>query len=293
MGLFDFVGDILGINPEASTRNFQNELNESVEGLAGVRPKILEYNQRDRPQFNAFERESLFSSLLGDNYAPGIIDLMSQSSGRMRGNELDQIGQYAPQAQSALRALDPGSQSILDTLISQTQGNLDRGGASALDQQRVREATRSAQAVRGQGYSPRDSMQEAVNLLVNDEQAQMRRRAEASSILSTIAMNRTNPLMQLLMGGSQFNSGPMMNLAAGINSTSTLPLDPYANKDVADFNANAINAANIAKANNAGALTGTVVGGMFDLAGAGKVAGAMGSGSQSAGGKSLFSFLGF
>lgn len=299
MGFFDFVGDVLGINPEASTRSFEGEVNQSVDTLAGVRPKILDYDRRDRPQFNAFERESVFASLLGDQYAPGILDYLNQVSEQARRNEMDQLGAMAPGATDTLRSIDPGGQGILDTLINQTQASLDRGGASALDRQRVREATRSAQAARGLGYSPYDATQEAVNLLVNDEQAQMRRRAEAQGILGSIVQNRTNPIMQILMGNTGFNTSPLLNLSAGINRTSTLPLDPMASQDVATYNANAINAANIGRANNTGALLGTAVGGMFDLAGARTMAGAMAGATgtdpsaSGAGGKSIFSFFGF
>lgn len=290
MGLFDAVGDVLGLNPEPARRDFRAELSESVEGLAGVRPDILKYDERDRPKFNEFERRQLFANILGDENGAGILDLLTQTSGAGRRAEMDQVGQLAPGAQDVLRQLAPESQSILDTLIAQTQESLGRGGAGALDQQRVREATRSAQAARGMGYSPMDSVQEAVNLLANDEQAQMRRRAEAQGMLGTIADQRTNPILDLLMGRTQYNSGPLLNLSAGINQSSTLPLNPYAYSDVGTYNANATNAARIGAANNAGALAGTVLGGVFDMAGANmeRKANAPGSGSQS-----LFSFLGF
>lgn len=284
MGLFDGIGKFLGIAPEASTRNFGNEIDESVISLAGVRPKILEYDQRDRPQFNAFEVDALTQLLHGGEHGGGLISLLAGAGDASRQAEIQSLQNLAPGANNALRALSPDSQGILDTLISQTNESLSRDGLSALDRQRIQEGVRSSQAVRGGGYGPNDTTEEAVALLVNDEAAQMRRRQEARDVLGSVNAYRNAPLLALLQGASNYDAGPLMSLATGINANSTLPLNPYANKDVADFNANAINAANIAGANAAAGIVGQTIGGVFDVRAAKETA-------KAQGGSNLFSNL--
>ena len=199
--------------------------------------------------------------------APGLLDtferaqprldaLKAGSTSRQRASELADIETYGPGYREALRGINPEQTRLRDELFAQAEADLGRrDGLDPYDERMLDESIASRFAGTPFANTPRSELSAIMTKGDRGRALEDRRRGFA---LQTIGLDQSlygDPFLQITgrSGGSVplaqsfFGNAQASNSAAGPRNYVVPDTQAF---DIAGYNANAQNAANIARANN-------------------------------------------
>lgn len=216
--------------------------------------------------------EGLLSKYESD-IQPVIDRLQNESASRQRAQEISDIQSLAPQAYDAIRDYNPDQTALADKLYSYAMDDLEAGRSLTDGEYReVEQAVRAGQGFRGMGFGPADVYAEAMSVGQAGEDRYRDRLAFGSQVLGQQQALYGDPWMQILGRGSgqaplafsAVNQGYGINSAAGPKNFTPESQNAF---DIAGYNANALNATNIANANSSNALLGAGIGAIGSIGG--------------------------
>lgn len=150
-------------------------------------------------------------NLYKNQVAPALAGVNTAS----RTADINDVTNLAPGARGAMRASDPFSAAMLDTLNTQAQGDLDLGTALNPAQMRtVQQAIRARQSAAGMGRGPADIYGEAIAGSQAGQDLLERRRGFASGVIGQNQQFYGDPFMQI-MGRS---SGAAVPIAGSVGT---------------------------------------------------------------------------
>lgn len=194
--------------------------------------------------------------LYEEDILPQLTRMNAESLSQARAQDIQDISDLSPAALEALREYNPQQTALADKLAEQAMTDLERGRRLSADEYReIEQATRGAQAARGMGFGPADAFAEAMNVGQAAENRYRQRQNFASNIVAQQQALYGDPFMQIT--GRSSGQSPLafsaVNQAAGLNAASgprSFVNESQNAFDIAGYNANALNAASIAQANN-------------------------------------------
>lgn len=272
-------------------RDLYQESAQTLQAQVDLAPDLYAAEAEYRPKYNALTMSEMEKLLFGTQDEQGqaqrgLLEMLGQANPRFnqleadalsakRSAEIADLQKLGAQAVDAYDAIDPETAKLKDTLTSQAQQELDRGGE--LDPSVLRQVTqgvRGQQALQGFGYDPQSFAREVGAVGREAEGRKMQRRAFAQSVAAQNASTGLDPTMLLFNKPSTLGAtNSLMNQGAGYANMGGPQLftlnSPYA-ADLFNTNYNAEAAARMQTSNNemamnkaAASLLGTVAMGAF------------------------------
>ena len=295
MGLLDWF---LPSKPKVVKRDPRAEYEAAITTQLEHAPQIFEADKTYTPQYTDLELANQERTLFGTQGGQeGVLDMMSraqprideltrQSTSYQREGDVQDVEAYGGRATQAFRQAS-GTAGILGQL--RTQAEQELGAEGILDPRLRREfaqSVRQGQAARGQGYGIGDISEEAAFTAMQANALRRDRQRFGQSVAGTLQATSVDPFMAILgrpgqsMAAGQGAFGQAAGVASGAGPSGMFGMNPYF-AGIGDYNANAMNAANIGQYNAQMGL----LGGMIQAGGA--LAGAYGQGRMMQG-KSFF-----
>lgn len=266
-------GQAIGISPEPPpNRRFNNE----IQRILAMGPALLSSQQELSPQYTALDLQNLAISLNGQDGTPGLLGQYSTNilpaltgaqntaNTATRTADVTDLSSLGPDAVSALRATNPQTAALIDTLTGQAESGLAAGNRiGPNDVYNIVNPVRSDWANRGLGGSMPAGLAEALQLYAGGNTLQRQRQGFAGDVAGLNSALLTQPALAFLRGNAA-SPAAGQNFLAGAGGFSRTPnvfdqLGGYAS-DLFNTNYNAQAAANIASANNWAALHSAVLG---------------------------------
>lgn len=264
-------------------------------------PEIYASDAEFRPKYTDLELSQQEQTLFGSEQQAGVLDMAARAQPQIdemtrrsttyqREGDVADVATLGPQATEAFRK-SAGTDEITRLLKEQAEEELSTDGI--LDPRLRREFNQvigQGQAFLGKGYSGADLTEKAAFTAMQANQIRRDRQQFGQSVAGTLQATSVDPFMAILnrpgqamaAGDSAWGKATGVKGAAG--PSNMFGMNPYF-EGVGDYNANAMNASNIAGYNRSTALMSGII-----QAG-GSMAGAYGMGRMNQG-KSFFPGMG-
>ena len=258
------------MSPTPVQRDVYQEGRDSLQAQVDLAPEVLAAEQRTQPEYGKLQRQQMRDFLLGTGATDrGFLDLYQnevapvqtrldrEATRAQRTADIQDVGDLGADAVNAFRSANPQQKALMDAINADVLGELGAGYTLTPEESRlVAEGVGAAQASRGMGQGPADVYEQA---LATSEYGVKRKQQRLENAMRVGALNQatTADPFQLVTGRASGAGGmPLANMALGNNAMGPANFDPFAAgpMSILDFNANASQAANIAKANNNAAM---------------------------------------
>jgi hypothetical protein len=247
-------------------------------------PKIYESDAEYRPKYTDLELSQQEQTLFGSEQQAGVLDMAARaqplvdemtrkSTTYQRAGDVADVSELGPQATEAFRR-SAGTDEITRLLKDQAEERLtsDR----ILSPRVAREFDQvigKGQAFLGKGYSAADLTEKAAYTGMQARQMEREDQQFAQSVAGTLQATSVDPFMAILgrpgqaMAAGESAWGKAAGIQGAAGPSGMFGMNPYF-EGVGEYNANAANAANIAKYNRSTALTAGLIQGGASIAGA-------------------------
>jgi len=282
MGLLDWF---LPSKPKVEKRDPNAEYEAAITTQLKYAPQILEADKTYTPQYTDLELANQERTLFGTQGGQeGVLDMVSraqprideltrQSTSYQREGDVQDVEAYGGRATAAFRDA-AGTTGILDQLRTQAEEEL--GAEGILDPRLRREFDQvisQGQARLGKGYSAGDLTEKAAFTAMQANSIRRDRQRFGQSVAGTLQATSVDPFQAILnrpgqaMAAGQGAWGQASGLQSGAGPTGMFGMNNYFSS-IGDYNANAMNASNIAEYNAKVGLIGGMIGAGGSMMGA-------------------------
>jgi hypothetical protein len=194
---------------------------------------------------------------------PQIDEMTRRSTAYQREGDVRDVEELGGRATAAFRE-SAGTTGLLDKLRSAAEEGLSGDILNPRLRREFQQSVRAGQSARGKGYGIGDIAEESAFTAMQAQQFQQEDRRFAQSVVGTLQATSVDPFMAILgrpgqamaAGAGAFGQASGINTGAG--PSGMFGMDSYF-EGVGDYNANAMNAGNIAGYNAQSALYGGMI----------------------------------
>lgn len=271
------LGSIFGgkKKPKVETRDPREEYKAMYETKLEYAGPMYEADKEYTPKYTDLELANQERSLFGTpGGQAGVLDMLTRAQPRIdemtrksteyqREGDVRDVEGLGPRATAAFRD-SAGTTDILAKLRSSAEEGLSGDILNPRLRREFNQSVRQGQSARGKGYGIGDIAEESAFTAMQAQQLQQEDRRYAQSVVGTLQATSVDPFMAILgrpgqaMAAGAGAFGQAGNINAGAGPSGMFGMDSYF-EGVGDYNANALNAGNIAGFNAQQALYGGMI----------------------------------
>ena len=275
MSVFNTVANKKGSGPNVVQRDPEAEYEAMYETKLKYADPMYEADKKYTPLYTDLELANQERSLFGTQGGQaGVLDMLTRaqpkideltrkSTAYQREGDVRDVEELGGRATAAFRE-SAGTTGILDKLKAEAEEGLSGDILNPRLRREFQQSVRAGQSARGKGYGIGDIAEESAFTAMQAQQLQQEDRRFAQSVVGTLQATSVDPFMAILgrpgqamaAGAGAFGQASGINTGAG--PSGMFGMDNYF-EGVGDYNANALNAGNIAGYNAQSALYGGMI----------------------------------
>ena len=270
--------------PKTVTRDPDAEYEAMYEAQLKYADPLYEADKKYTPLYTDLELANQERSLFGtEGGQAGVLDMIiraqpqidemtRRSTAYQREGDVRDVEELGQRATAAFRE-SAGTTELVDTLRQRAEEGLTGDILDPRLRREFTQATRAGQRDRGFGYGVRDIAEESAFTAMQADALRRQRQNFAQSVVGTLQATSVDPFQAILgrpgqaMAAGQGAFGQAAGVKEGAGPSGMFGMNPYF-ASIGDYNANAMNAANIGRYNAQMGLLGGMIQGGASMMGA-------------------------